>query len=166
VGGFVLAFDAPVTVGAATHAPGRLLLWNGTTWSTYLDLGGWPGSSAVADLSLASNPGTVPPTIHVDKAPAGKLSISWAPSCSQDAADYAIYQGTLGAWYSHTALDCTDDSGNRVETVTPSPSSSYYLVVALGTEGEGSYGTGIASAERPRGASTCAASRIVSSCAP
>jgi hypothetical protein len=165
-GGFVLAFDAPVTIGAATHAPGRLLLWNGTTWSPYLDLGGWPRSSAVADLSLSANPGTVPPTIHVDKAPGGKLSISWAPSCSQDAADYAIYQGTLGAWYSHTALDCTDDGGDRVETVTPGAASSYYLVVALGPNEEGSYGAASVSGERPRGASTCAASRIVTSCPP
>lgn len=166
VGGFVLAFDAPVTIGATTHAPGRLLSWNGAAWSTYLDLGGWPRSSAVADLSLAGNPGPVPPTIHVNKAGGGQLAISWTSSCSQDASNYAIYQGTIGVWFSHTALDCNDDAGDRVETVTPAGASSYYLVVALGSDGEGSYGSATVSGERPRGASACTASQIVTSCLP
>ena len=164
-GGFVLAFDAPVTVASATHAPGRLLLWNGTTWSPYLDLAGWPRGSGVEALSLAGNPGTVPPTLRVSKAAGGQLALSWEPSCAQDAEDYAIYQGTIGAWSSHTALDCTDDAGDRVETLSAPASSSYFLVVALGADAEGSYGSG-ASGERPRGASTCAPARIVSTCAP
>jgi hypothetical protein len=38
--------------------------------------------------------------------------------------------------------------------------------VALGADGEGSYGTGSAGGERPIGASTCASSRIVTACTP
>ena len=68
-------------------------------------------------------------------------------------------------WSSHTAVDCADDGGDRVETLGAPPSSSYFLVVALGADGEGSYGAGT-SGERPRGGVTCAPSRILSSCAP
>jgi hypothetical protein len=164
-GGFVLAFDAPVTVASGTHAPGRLLLWNGTTWSPYLDLAGWPRASGVEALSLAGNPGTVPPTLQVSKAPGDQLALSWEASCAQDALDYAIYQGTIGAWSSHTAVDCTDDGGDRIETLSAPVSSSYFLVVALGADGEGSYGTATGG-ERPRGTSTCAPARIVSTCVP
>ena len=165
VGGFVLAFDAPVTVGAATHPPGRLLRWNGI-WSLYLDLGGWPRSSVVEDLSLAGNPGTVPPSIHVDKAAGGQLAISWAGSCAQDAANYGIYQGTMGSWSSHTAVDCNDEGHDLAEIISSPASSSYFLVVPLGAEAEGSYGAATVSGERPRGTSTCTANRIVTTCIP
>jgi len=99
-----------------------------------------------------SAPGYVPTTMRVDKSVVtpGSLTLSWSPSCSTAAVDYAIYEGTLGNYYSHTMKDCSDDGGDLVEEIVPQAADSYYLVVPMDASVEGSYGVDSASVERPR----------------
>jgi hypothetical protein len=168
-GRFVLAFDAPVDLGppgVTTYLPGQLVASNGAAYSLFEPLLGWPTSSGVDGLSLLPNPGRVPATILVNKAGGGDLTISWSSSCSQGAEDYGIYEGTIGVWYSHTAIDCSDLGSNLSETITPAAGNTYYLVVARHAYEEGSYGADWLGAERPVGAAVCVPTRVVSSCPP
>ena len=81
---------------------------------------------------------------------AGNLLLHWQPSCSSNVSDYAIYEGTIGSWYSHTMIDdCTDDGGDLVEEIAPRAADSYYLIVPLSQTREGSYGLDSNGTERP-----------------
>jgi hypothetical protein len=113
-----------------------------------------------------AGPGAVPPTVAVASGPGSSLTLSWEPSCSGAAQDYAIYEGRIGDWSSHTAIDCSDDLNDRTESITPAPGNTYYLIVPRAATEEGSYGTDSSGAERPRGSSTCAPIQVVGTCAP
>ena len=121
-------------------------------------------------MSIQVAPGRIPANITVDKAGGGNLQIKWSASCSQGAADYGIYEGTIGSWYSHTSLDCLDGGTPFEEVISPGGGSRYYLVVPHnGCRGEGSYGSCnsgvcLAGDERPKGAATCAAPHVVTCC--
>ena len=124
----------------------------------------------VDGMSCGGNPGRIPANIMLDKAGGGNVQIKWSASCSQGAADYGIYEGTIGSWYSHRSLDCLDNGTPLEEVISPGGGSQYYLVVPYnGCRGEGSYGlckTGVCLAgdERPKGAATCAAPHVVTCC--
>jgi galactose oxidase len=67
-----------------------------------------------------TNPGRVPLTLTLSKAATpGDLVLDWEETCSMQADGYGIYEGTLGAWYSHTLLDCSDTGSDQTEQVTP-----------------------------------------------
>jgi hypothetical protein len=151
----IMTFDVPATLGA-TFLPGTLVSWDGTTFASYQSDPGWPASSVVAAMSFLPDPGEVP-SIRVNKSllVPGNLSISWAASLSAGAEDYGIYEGSVGSWYSHTAIDCSDNAADRVEDVIPGGGNRYYLVVALNPDLAGSYGRRSSGAERPVGASAC-----------
>jgi len=164
----LLAFDVPTDAGPpgiTTYVPGQIVGWSGATFSLYQSLSGWPISSEVAALALSGNPGRVPPTIHVDKAGASVI-VSWSSSCSQGAEDYEIYEGTIGAWYSHTSKVCTDAAHDLTEVFAPAVGSDYYLVVPRNAVDEGSYGTSSAGIERPVGAAQCVTPQVVTPCPP
>jgi len=168
-GRFVLAFDVPVTLGPpgpTTYVPGQLVSWDGVSFALFEPLAGWPISGGVDGLSLLPNPGRVPPTMLVNKAPGGDLSLSWQGSCSEGGEDYGIYEGTIGTWYGHTWVDCSDAGGDRVETITPGVGNRYYLVVARHAYEEGSYGINSSGAERPVGVAACVAAQAISPCPP
>ena len=110
------------------------------------------------------NPGVLAPTIKVDKVAGGGLRISWDPSCANQTVNYGIYQGVIGSWSSHVALDCDDASSDYQEVVTPGGGNRYFLVVPLSNDAEGSYGTNSGGIERPRGATTCRALQMPGSC--
>jgi len=150
----VLAFDVPAALGA-TYLPGELVSWDGATFASYFLDPGWPLSSVVAALSFLPDPGTVP-LMRVDRSmlTAGDLTIRWAASSSVGGEDFGIYEGSLGTWYSHTAIDCSDAGSDRVEEVTPGAGNRYYLVVAMNPDVEGSYGRDSSGAERPVGSPT------------
>jgi hypothetical protein len=160
----ILSFDVPATLGGSTFLPGQLVSWNGTAFASfYLDVG-WPISSRDDAISLLADPGTVPATpsdqkIHLAKATVSPLTvtITWSPSSSAGAEDYGIYEGTLvRPWvYNHADKVCTDSGGDSQETISPQAPDSYYLVVPLNANDEGSYGTDSAGAERPAGTTTC-----------
>ena len=137
-----------------------------------LDSGGVPSISRMVQvLGPSDDPGRVPVTLTVGKAavPQGDLSLQWGMSCSAGAADYGIYQGTIGGWYSHTLLDCNDDGSSLAEQITPAAGSSYYLVVPHNASGEGSYGrcspsVCLAGDERPVGSAQCVVPQVLTSC--
>lgn len=123
-------------------------------------------SEAVTTYTPTPVPGVVPDTLALTKLSPGSISIGWSASCSSGAADYAIYEGSIGTWYSHAALICSDASGDHEEIVTPSEGDRYYLVVPRNANGEGSYGVDSGNVEIPRGSSTCAAAQVLGACPP
>lgn len=173
---FILSFDVPTTLGATTYVPGQLVRWNGSTFSVFESLAGWPISSAVNGLSLGGNPGVVSDTIRLAKTAVPQLDTSaviltWPQSCSEGASDYGIYEGTLGSWYSHTRLDCGDNGTPLTEQVTPGAGNRYYLVVPRNTMAEGSYGEkqfgpSPTFTQRPAGIVQCVAPQVVTPCPP
>jgi hypothetical protein len=115
-------------------------------------LGGGSGLGVVSDLFLDRS--TVTP---------GALLISWGQACGS-AGDYGIYEGTIGDWYQHKRIDCSDDGADFVEQIQPASGNRYYLVVPLGTTQEGSHGLDSQLMERPPGTSTCRAAQNLLPC--
>lgn len=149
----VLTFDVPASLGA-TFLPGELVAWNGASFASYYSDPGWPVESVANALSFLADPGRVPPpTLRVARSvlTPGYLRLTWGPSTSAGAENYGIYEGTIGIWYSHTAIDCDDALGDRTEEVSPQAADSYYIVVPFNANDEGSYGTRSSSIERPVG---------------
>ena len=63
------------------------------------------------------------PTVLTELAsdcPNSKEPVCWTDPCGA-AQDYAIYEGTIGSWYDHSRIDCTDDGGDMEEQVQPAP---------------------------------------------
>jgi hypothetical protein len=130
-----------------------------------------PGFQTLSAPSPAASngspsPGVVGASLTVDQGAGSSLVLSWQSSCSPYAQDYAIYEGEIGNWYSHTEIDCSDDLGDRTEEITPSSGNRYYLIVPRGTMEEGSYGRNWVGAERPLGTSTCAPAQALGACPP
>jgi hypothetical protein len=89
----------------------------------------------------AGEPGRVPPDITLARVPPNRVQVAWsAPEGCGAPEDYGIYEGKLGDWDSHTAVVCSDETGDRNETITSGLGNRYYLVVPLGSVAEGSYG--------------------------
>jgi hypothetical protein len=116
------------------------------------------------DVGLAAGPGRVG-SLEVGKSTTtpGDLVLDWAAGCSPGAVDYAIYEGTLGNFYSHAAADCTDDGDALTEEIQPGTGDTYYLVVPLTAGAEGSYGAS-SWAERPQGIAACRATQVIAAC--
>ncbi len=151
----VLVYDVPATLGP-TFLPGQLVAWDGSAFTSFWLDPAWPLSSVANGVSFLPDPGTVPDLrVNPSALTPGDLSISWAPSTSAGVEDYGIYEGTIGSWYSHTAIDCSDALGDRQEDVTPGTGNRYYLVVPLNANDEGGYGTDSNAAIRPRGSGLC-----------
>ncbi len=153
----ILTFEAPVTLAGTTYRQGELVSWDGTAFASYYLDPAWPKGVALGGLALIAAPGEVSNTLMVDKTVLvpGNIRLRWKPSCSIGGEDYGIYQGKLGAWYSHKALDCHDDGAPLVEEVTPAAGNTYYLVVPMNPGAEGSYGAASNGVSRPIGTATC-----------
>ncbi len=126
---------------------------------------GWTG----ADCSLAvSAAGRVPDGASLPGVPltlsrsGGDISLSWGASCSAGAADYEVYEGTLGVWTSHEWILCTT-GGLTSATFAPTEGDRYYLVVPRNAASEGSYGRTSGGSERPPGAPACV-SQVLGGC--
>ncbi len=172
-GMIIFSVDVPTDLappGPVTYLPASLVSWNGATFSIFETLSGWPGGSLVNGISCASNPGRLPirpssAQMVVSKS-GGSIVLDWSASCS-DAEDYGIYEGTIGSWYGHTRVDCSDDGSDLVERVTPTTGRNhYYLVVPHSFKEEGSYGANSAGVERPAGAAVCAPAQNLTRCPP
>lgn len=131
------------------------------------------GSIAIGIMSTAGYAadiiGSVPsgdPALMVRKnaATPQHLDLTWGDSCGPDQNDFAVYEGTIGIRYSHTNRLCTTAGAPAASDLTPSTASSYYLVVALSTTTEGSYGTNSSGAEIPVGVTICRATRSPEAC--
>jgi hypothetical protein len=117
--------------------------------------GAIPGRVPDGDVLLGS-------LLRIGKSGAN-LVLSWGASCSDSANDYTVHQGTLGTWYSHHAVACTTNSVPST-TVPPGPGSSYFLVVPVTDDAEGSYGSDSAGRERPSSAAACRGNWVTQHC--
>jgi hypothetical protein len=181
----VLAMDVPSdlapTTGPVTYLPGQIANWDGVNFNLFDSLGGWPVSSEIDALSCQGNPGRVYdrvvyqfPIILDKPSPfTGSITVNWTASCSAGAEDYGIYEGTLGSWYSHRQILCTDAGSDFTETFLPQAADSYYLVVPHNSVEEGAYGLDHDYSriplriERPQPtlvADRCVATQIVTAC--
>ncbi len=166
--GVALTFDVPTDLAGTTYLPGELVEWDGAGFSLLHADAAWPLSSRIQGFSLedaADGPGVIPPSLTLSKVGAGVVNLAWTAACGATAADYGIYEGALGSWYSHALVDCTDDGGDLNEDVTPAAGSRYFLVVPHDAASvEGSYGKDSANAERPVGTAVCQATRSLAAC--
>jgi hypothetical protein len=160
-GDTILTFDVPTAIASPDYLPGQLVSWDGAAFALSYAPAAWPISSRVDAMAFLPDPGSVPktgtPSLRLGK-PVGfppLIRLIWGPSASVGAEDYGIYEGTIGSWYSHTAIDCHDDGANLQEDVTPQLAPSYYIVVPHNPNDEGSYGTDSTGAQRPPGTATC-----------
>jgi hypothetical protein len=99
-------------------------------------------------------PGSAPGTPLTVTADGSDLTLSWGASCNESGVDYAIYQGTIGAFTSHAMKFCTTQ-GLLTKTFPADSDSLYFLVVPLSADHEGSYGANSALVERPQGSPAC-----------
>jgi hypothetical protein len=164
----IFSQDVPTSLSppAVTVRPGELVAWNGSQYSVFAQLSGWPISSNLNAVANPGNPGVIGDNaLRIDKGPtAGNIQLTWTGSCSSNGTRSAIYEGAIGTWYSHTKLTCTDALSDRHEEITPTSGSRYYLVVPWNPQGEGSYGTKTGGIERPRGTTACSPAQVLSAC--
>jgi hypothetical protein len=120
-------------------------------------------SETVTSYSAPAGLGQVPDTLAVAKS-GSNLLLSWNLGCSPNATDYAVYEGTLGVWYSHASISCTVPNRYLHSTVTPAAGSTYYLIVPVNANSEGSYGLTGAGTEIPGAALACHAARQLGGC--
>lgn len=105
-----------------------------------------------------------PLTVRKNGATPAHLDMGWGDSCGTDQNDFAVYEGTLGSWYSHAPLQCSTAGGFSAVNLTPAAGSRYYLIVPLSSGSEGSYGADSAGAEIPAGLSPCRAAKNTTAC--
>ena len=101
--------------------------------------------------------------LTVDKGAGGDLQFTWVDSCGEAGTDYAIHEGTLGSFASHTAIQCGTGTAASY-TVSPTSGNTYYLVVTMEGAEEGSYGVDSDGVERPVGLSTCQPQQAIALC--
>lgn len=101
--------------------------------------------------------------LTVGKESAGQLRLEWQDGCARAGTDYTLYEGTLGQFDSHAALECTT-GGATAATIAPDATSTYYLVVPLEGGAEGSYGVDSGGNERGFGAASCVATQDLLPC--
>ena len=160
----VMTFDVPTRLGAATYKPGELVAWDGATFSSYYAEPDWPVSSRFAAFTFLADPGDVA-NLQVARTGAAQLTLSWSPTCSPGGLDdYAIYMGTIGSWYSHDVVDCTDGGHDRAEPLAMPAGNVYFLLVPYNANNQGSYGQRTGGIERPTGASSCGAAAQALGC--
>jgi hypothetical protein len=114
-------------------------------------------------LTTCGGSGRIPDGLTVPGAPlrmsrvgASQLLLQWSPSCSSADDDYAIYEGTIGSYYSHNVQKaCSTNHQTSFVVSSPGLASRYYLVVPHDGEVEGSYGVDRQDNERPQGTAPC-----------
>jgi hypothetical protein len=84
--------------------------------------------------------------------PTPSITLTWPPSCSNADTDYEVYEGEIGAWYSHVspASGAVCSTGGATgATFDAGAGNRYYLVVPRDALIEGSYGQDGDGLERP-----------------
>ena len=118
----------------------------------------------------SGGPGAVPDGKDVPGVPllltkdvGGDLSLSWSAACASAGVDYEIYEGTIGDWSDHSALECTTLNDTSILVTMPTE-SHYYLVVPTDGNEEGSYGRDSTGAERMVGIGVCLPQALDTTC--
>lgn len=170
-GQLIVSFDIPTTVGSEVFLPGDLVAWSGEAFERFQRDASWSIEVGRTGLAFLPAAGAVPgggadsgEPLRLDKTGPGQVQLSWGASCLSTDSDYEVYEGNLGDFSSHVARRCST-GGARSATITPSPTSDYYLVVPRNAVSEGSYGATSAGTERPVGPNSCLP-RATSECQP
>ena len=123
-----------------------------------------------ATVSIISGvPGAVGASLFVNKdaVDPSLLDLSWGASCSSDAVDYAVYEGSvaaLTAGYDHASVACSTGGSTSLEDLSAASGARFFLVVPTIPSAEGSYGADGLGGERPAAAAPCAALQHVEAC--
>ena len=100
------------------------------------------------------------PSSYISSVEQDRLGFLWVSTLSFDApvrlgaTDYEVYEGTIGAWYSHTPRACST-SGQLTTQFAPPRGTAH---------GRGSYGRASGGVEIPPGGSACVPQEIALSC--
>jgi hypothetical protein len=103
----------------------------------------WEVKDFGTDTVLPATPGAgrVPPELKLRRIALDVVGFTWPASPCSGVADYAVYEGMLGDWTSHTPLTCFADPDRDLQaTLGVSSGDRYDLVVPANPYGEGSYG--------------------------
>jgi hypothetical protein len=116
-------------------------------------------AAAPAPIAGTTPDGSPGVPLRVEKAAGNDVSVTWGPSCSASASNYAIYEGTIaalraGTW-DHQPRTCAAGT-DLAETFLPGSASVYFLAAPLAGSREGRLGTTSAGADRPASGSACA----------
>ncbi len=160
-GTFYFAFDTPTTVGGQTFAPDQVARYDGGVWSLWYDGGLTPGTR-LSGLSLPGSPGNVT-GLKVARGAGDVLDLTWDPSCSTETDDFAVYEGAIPDFTTHTPVTCTT-GGSASETIIPAGGSRFFLVTALNGTFEGSFGAASSGAERSVGSNPCRSEQRLRAC--
>lgn len=104
--------------------------------------------------AVGGGSGTVRESLMADKAGDGAITLFWDVSCIGTDNHYAMYEGTLGDFSSHSARFCSI-TGDVQITFPPAERDTYYLVVPRSAVHEGSYGSDGNGQERPAAVDPC-----------
>jgi hypothetical protein len=109
---------------------------------------------------LGGPAGRVGPTLRLARS-GEDLVLEWGASCTASDDDYEVYEGTLGAFYSHVPKLCST-GGALSATIPADVGDHYYLVVPRNVAFEGSYGKASNGVERPAGSTSCSTASLAS----
>jgi PKD repeat protein len=104
---------------------------------------------------VAANGGVQPVgMLTVSKTVYGSLQLAWGDSCVVTDTDFAVYEGSIGNFRSHTPVLCST-GGATTTTVAQPAGNTYYLVVPNDQVYEGRYGSSSSGSETPVGPTRC-----------
>jgi hypothetical protein len=156
------AGSVAIDVGNGTGAPShdydgvsRPLDGDGIGGAAY-DMGAYEYLMSVVG-SVAETTGGPQPILTIATLDHGAtLNLQWGASCGTAATDYALYEGTIGSWYSHVPGLCST-AGALSASYAPGAGNRYYLVVPLAPSAEGIYGHASSGVPIPASSSPCRA---------
>ncbi|MEE8412185.1 MAG: hypothetical protein V3S47_06750 [Acidobacteriota bacterium] len=155
--------DASTPFGRAMHTAvwtgGEMIVWGG--WRTNGSQTNTGAVYCVNGATAGGIPGGVG-GLQVTKN-GGQLDLVWNPSCSVDASDYSVYEGTLGDWTSHMPVMCATGGAVSIP-VNPASGSVYFLIAPRNTTVEGSYGTDSEGFDRTTSLAACMAVQDTTTC--
>src|SRR5206468_10757606 len=102
----------------------------GTVRRYSLIITGYVCNAPLPTPGAAPDGGAVPGTELAVTRNGADLTLTWGASCNASGVDYAIYQGTLGSYYSHASKFCTTQ-GLLTKTFAAEPGSQDFLIVPL-----------------------------------
>ncbi len=90
----------------------------------------------------------------IAKTPTDQIELAWGASCAPTDDDFAVYEGSLGDFSSHTPLLCSSGA-TTAATLSPGGGNTYYLVAPRNAIAEGSHGLDGNGTERSVGEAAC-----------
>ncbi len=126
----------------------------------------WPLPPAPYLLGgLEDGPSATPLFVSKDPGDSNRIDLSWGTACGAAATGYAVYEGSIGAWYSHGVFNgLCGVTGLQATSQSPGAGSRYYLVVPVSASTEGSLGRNSAGVEIPAGVPACRVDRDLGHC--